>query len=159
VRLAIDAGNTAYLGIEGAVTSQSGFSYPGFVAPQYDDQHDDHHHDASDGLCEVALAAPPHAGSIVCGGSGTPSACAGLPLPAAITTGFPKACTAADAAASASGKKRRRGLGNAAKRFARLGRTAGKPKVSRKLSSPCVSELQALFADLGARVDMLRSAR
>ncbi len=88
--------------------------------------------------------------------AGIPSVCAGLALPASVTNGFPKACATADSAASATGKKARRGFGHASKRFGKLGRTVGKHKVARKLSPNCVAALQVLFDDLHARVGTLR---
>jgi hypothetical protein len=88
--------------------------------------------------------------------TGAPSTCAGLTLPPPVAKGFPKACTTADSAAAATGRKARRLFTRASKRLAKLTHVVGRHKIAAKLSTECVAGLQSLFGDLHDRVLALR---
>jgi hypothetical protein len=91
--------------------------------------------------------------------AGLPTACDGATLPASVTKGFAQACAAAHEGNANTSKKGKRLLGRASKKFAKLGKAIGKPKVAKKLRAECVAAAQAFFGDLQSGVDALRATR
>ncbi len=91
--------------------------------------------------------------------AGVSAVCPDVTVPSSVTTPFAQACSTADAAAAASGKKATRLFRKAVKKVDKLGRAIGKPKVAKKLSSACAAALKTLFGSLRAEIDGLRAPR
>jgi len=90
---------------------------------------------------------------------GISTSCTDVAVPSSVTTPLAQACSTADAAAAASGKKASRLFRKAVKKVDKLGHAIGKPKVARKLPSACAAALKTLFGSLRAEIDGLRAPR